>query len=84
MRDDPPTTALAIDDADAVPEATVLLHTLNAAAEARLPVLLAARTAPARWPVSLPDLASRLRATTAVALAAAAMERCSRDCWPVV
>ena len=32
----------------------------------RLPVLLAARAPPARWPVRLPDLASRLRAITAV------------------
>ena len=29
-------------------------------------MLLAARTPPARWPVRLPDLASRLRAVTAV------------------
>ncbi|HSU05028.1 MAG TPA: chromosomal replication initiator DnaA [Acetobacteraceae bacterium] len=66
LRQDPPTTALAIDDADAVPEPTVLLHILNAAAEAGLPVLLAARQAPARWRACLPDLASRLRAVTAV------------------
>jgi len=59
----PPEQPLAIDDADAAPEQT-LLHTLNAAAEARLPVLLAGRAAPARWPVRLPDLASRLRAIT--------------------
>jgi chromosomal replication initiation ATPase DnaA len=32
-------------------------------------VLLAARTPPAHWPVRLPDLASRLRATTAVEIA---------------
>jgi chromosomal replication initiation ATPase DnaA len=43
-----------------------LLHLLNAAREARLPVLLAARTPPARWSVRLPDLASRLRAVTPV------------------
>lgn len=45
-----------------------LLHLLNAAAEAKRPVLLAARTPPARWPVALPDLASRLRATAAVGI----------------
>ena len=61
----PPERALAIDDADAAPEQP-LLHTLNAAAEAGFPVLLAGREAPARWPVRLPDLASRLRAITAV------------------
>ena len=43
-----------------------LLHLLNAAGEAGLPVLLAGRAAPARWRAALPDLASRLRATTAV------------------
>jgi chromosomal replication initiation ATPase DnaA len=60
-----PELPLAIDDADAAPE-RMLLHTLNAAAEAALPVLLAGRDPPARWPVRLPDLASRLRAITAV------------------
>ena len=62
--------ALAVDDADLAPE-TGLLHLLNAAEEARHPVLLAARTPPARWPTALPDLASRLRAITAVPLGAA-------------
>jgi chromosomal replication initiation ATPase DnaA len=56
---------LAIDDADTASERP-LLHLLNAAAEAQLPVLLAGRTPPARWPTALPDLASRLRALTAV------------------
>jgi len=66
MPDLPVAAGLAIDDADAMAEETALLHLLNAAAEARLPVLLAASTPPARWPVQLPDLASRLRAITAV------------------
>lgn len=61
---------LAVDDADLAPE-TGLLHLLNAAQEAGHPVLLAARTPPARWPTGLPDLASRLRATVAVPLGAA-------------
>jgi chromosomal replication initiation ATPase DnaA len=61
---------LAVDDADLAPE-TGLLHLLNAAQEACHPVLLAARTPPARWPTALPDLASRLRATVAVPLGAA-------------
>jgi chromosomal replication initiation ATPase DnaA len=60
------TDGLAIDDADAMADEAKLLHLLNAAAEAGLPVLLAARAPPARWPVRLPDLASRLRAMTAV------------------
>jgi chromosomal replication initiation ATPase DnaA len=57
---------LAIDDADAMTDEATLLHLLNAAAESHLPVLLAARAPPARWPIRLPDLASRLRAMTAV------------------
>lgn len=61
----PPTRPLAVDDADAAPERP-LLHLLNAAAEAGFAVLLAAREPPARWGMALPDLASRLRATTAV------------------
>ncbi len=59
---------IAIDDADLTPEPETLLHLLNAAAEAGYPVLLAARTPPATWKVHLPDLASRLRAITTVAL----------------
>ena len=66
LPDLPHTLGLAIDDADTMAEEATLLHLLNAAAEARLPVLLAARAAPARWPVRLRDLASRLRAMTAV------------------
>jgi chromosomal replication initiation ATPase DnaA len=64
-----PTKALAIDDADAAADEAALLHVLNAACEARHPVLLAGREAPARWTVTLPDLASRLRAVTAVQVA---------------
>jgi chromosomal replication initiation ATPase DnaA len=66
LPDLPSTAGLAIDDADTMAEEATLLHLLNAAAEARLPVLLAARAPPARWPVRLRDLASRLRAVTAV------------------
>lgn len=56
----------AVDDVDLAVEETALFHLLNAAREARQPVLLAARTPPARWTIRLPDLASRLRAITAV------------------
>ncbi len=65
----PEAGAIAVDDADAAPEPEALLHLLNAASEARLPVLLAGRTPPAQWVVRLPDLASRLRATASVAMA---------------
>jgi chromosomal replication initiation ATPase DnaA len=63
---DIPAAGIALDDADAVLDESALLHLLNAAGEAGLPVLLAARTPPARWAARLPDLASRLRAVTAV------------------
>jgi chromosomal replication initiation ATPase DnaA len=64
-----PQTPLAIDDADSAPDPESLLHLLNAAAENRLPVLLAARTPPSHWTTGLPDLDSRLRAITTVELA---------------
>jgi chromosomal replication initiation ATPase DnaA len=63
-----PASGTALDEADAAPEA-VLFHLINRAAEAGAPLLLAARVPPARWQVVLPDLASRLRATTSVGIA---------------
>jgi chromosomal replication initiation ATPase DnaA len=63
---DAPGTAL--DRADAAPE-PALFHLINHHAAAGLPLLIAARTPPARWPTILPDLASRLRATHAVGIA---------------
>ena len=60
---------LAIDDADAPAEQAALLHLLNAAREASVPVLMAAREPPARWPLRLPDLASRVRGAAAVRIA---------------
>jgi len=62
----PETGGVAIDDADRAASEPVLLHLLNLLREARRPLLLASRLAPARWSVRLPDLASRLRAITAV------------------
>jgi chromosomal replication initiation ATPase DnaA len=58
---------VAIDQADAAEE-NGLLHVLNGAAEAKLPVLLASRLPPSRWRVGLPDLASRVRAISAVGI----------------
>lgn len=66
----PPDRPVAVDDASAAEDAA-LLHLLNAAAEAGLPLLLADRRPPARWGATLPDLASRLRATASVAIAPA-------------
>lgn len=57
----------AAGDADA--ERT-LFHLLNLIAEAGGTALLTGRAAPARWPVVLPDLRSRLAASGAVAIAA--------------
>jgi chromosomal replication initiation ATPase DnaA len=64
---EPPSRPVAVDDADAAPERG-LLHLINAAGEAGLPVLLAGRDPPARWNPALADLASRLRATAAVGI----------------
>ncbi len=64
----PPHGAIAIDDADTAPEPEALLHVLNAASENLQPVLVTGATPPARWQPTLPDLDSRLRAITSVAL----------------
>ncbi len=61
-----PESPVAIDDADRVPAEATLLHLINAAAEARRPVLLTMTRPPARLLLRLPDLASRLRALTAI------------------
>ena len=65
--DGPPTGPIALDDADLADE-IALFHLINTMAEARQPLLLAGRDPPARWPVRLPDLASRLRASTTAML----------------
>ncbi len=65
----PPTSGLAVDDADQVADEVALFHLINLCAEARQPLLLAARRPPSRWPTALADLASRLRATTAAEVA---------------
>ena len=79
-----PEHGLALDDADAAAkDETALLHLLNATAEAGLPVLLASRTPPARWPVRLPDLSSRLRAITAVQIGPAE-DSLLRDLLPLL
>jgi chromosomal replication initiation ATPase DnaA len=47
-----------------------MFHLLNLAQEQRAFLLITDRTAPAAWPITLPDLASRLRALPVVTLAA--------------
>jgi chromosomal replication initiation ATPase DnaA len=69
--DMPANGGIALDDVDACESGPTLLHLLNAASEARLPVLMAGRTPPSRWPTRVPDLASRLRAVAAVEIGAA-------------
>ena len=60
-------TPLVVEDADRRPyDEKTLFHLLNLAREKRLFVLLTARSAPSRWPFSLPDLLSRLNAVPAV------------------
>lgn len=66
LPDLPVSGGIAVDDADQVADAESLLHLLNSARDRSLSVLLAAREAPARWAVPLPDLSSRLRAINAV------------------
>jgi chromosomal replication initiation ATPase DnaA len=60
--------AVALDDAERAPE-EALLHLYNCCGEAGTSLLVIAREAPASWPIVLPDLASRLRAAPAVAIA---------------
>ncbi|MEM1237292.1 MAG: DnaA/Hda family protein [Pseudomonadota bacterium] len=59
---------VAVDQADLVAgdaaAEEALFHLHNNLATAGLPLLIIARTAPATWPIKLPDLRSRLEATT--------------------
>ena len=60
--------AVALDEAERAPERE-LLHLYNCCVEAGASLLVVTREAPARWPMALPDLASRLRAAPSVAIA---------------
>jgi len=60
--------AVALDDAARAPERE-FLHLYNCCAEAGARLLVVAREAPASWPIALPDLASRLRASPSVGIA---------------
>jgi chromosomal replication initiation ATPase DnaA len=64
-------TPLVIEDADrSAYDERALFHLLNLAREKQLFVLLSARCAPSRWNISLPDLASRLKAVPIVEIGA--------------
>lgn len=58
-----------IDDADLADE-QMIFHAWNRAQELRRPLLIIASAAPPLWPIALPDLASRLKATPSVAIGA--------------
>lgn len=60
--------ALVVEDCENLADETALFHLLNAVKEAGGTVLITARAPPARWPVRLPDLASRLAALPAIAI----------------
>lgn len=61
--------ALVVEGAEAIPDERAFLHFYNAAVARGASLLLTGRAPPARWPLRLPDLASRLRGLPAVAVA---------------
>jgi chromosomal replication initiation ATPase DnaA len=56
------TGALVVEDAAVAADERALFHLINLAREEKAFLLFTARTAPATWPVAIPDLRSRLRA----------------------
>ena len=60
--------ALVMDGLDERIDERALLHTYNSVAERGGHLLLTALAPPARWPLTLPDLVSRLRVAPAVAI----------------
>jgi chromosomal replication initiation ATPase DnaA len=62
------TGALVVEDAAAAADERALFHLINLAREENAFLLFTARTAPASWPVAIPDLRSRLRALPLVTL----------------
>jgi chromosomal replication initiation ATPase DnaA len=64
----PPGAALALEDADTLPRAAeeTLFHLWNHLDRTGGRLLITARTAPARWDIALPDLASRLQSIAVV------------------
>jgi len=65
-----PNGALVIEDMSAMPKdrEEAMFHLHNHMASAGLPLLMTDRAAPARWDIALPDLASRMQATTPVTI----------------
>lgn len=61
--------SLVLENGEAVTDPAALFHLFNAVKEANGFLLLTSREPPARWPVRLPDLKSRLSAIPAVRIA---------------
>lgn len=66
-----PEKALVVEDAEALPAEAEewLFHAHNHLRSGRLPLLVTGQTPPARWDITLPDLASRLSAATVATIA---------------
>jgi chromosomal replication initiation ATPase DnaA len=64
------TGALVIEDAAAIGDERALFHLINLAREEGDFLLFTARTTPSLWPVTIPDVVSRLRALPVAALQA--------------
>ena len=64
------TGALVIEDAAVTSDEHALFHLINLAREEGAYLLFTARLAPSAWPVTIPDVNSRLRAMPAVTLQA--------------
>jgi chromosomal replication initiation ATPase DnaA len=62
------TGALVIEDAAAVADQRALFHLINLAREEGVFLLFTSRTSPSLWPVTIPDVVSRLRALPVVTL----------------
>ena len=62
------TGTLVVEDASAGSNDRALFHLINLAREEKASLLFTARSAPASWPVTVPDLASRLRALPVITL----------------
>lgn len=63
-----PDCAVVVEDMDRLPRAAeeTMFHLHNAMHNAKLPLLMTARTPPARWVIELPDLVSRMNAATPI------------------
>ncbi len=59
---------IIIEDGDHISDERAFLHLFNVLREAGRGMLLTGQNPPARWPVKLPDLSSRLRSVTAVGI----------------